>query len=113
MDETCRLESSRDAEQVAHGEVRNGAGALLLDLQAENSRWDVIPVAEMEVGAEYASWVGSARWIVRASLVGQVYSGAGNASNTELFTTSGTDETLDNGINLGLFGLRISAGVNY
>ena len=102
-----------DAEQVAHEEARNGAGALLATIDAENSRWDVIPVAEMEVGAEYASWVGSARWIVRASLVGQVYSGAGNASNNELFTTFGIDETLDSGANLGLLGLRISAGVNY
>jgi Legionella pneumophila major outer membrane protein precursor len=101
-----------DAKQVVDLEARN-AGVLLGASHAENSRCDVIPVAEMEVGAEYALWAGCARWFVRTSMVGQVYGGAGNASNNELFYPFGTDETTDNGANLGLFGLRISAGVNY
>jgi len=66
----------------------------------------VIPVGEFEVGAEYGRTVGRARLFGQLGFVGQIWWGAGNASNTDSATVSNVQ-------NLGFFGLAVRAGINY
>jgi hypothetical protein len=65
----------------------------------------VIPVGEFEVGAEFGRTVGRARLFGQLGFVGQMWWGAGNASNTDTVTS--------NVQNLGFFGLAVRAGINY
>lgn len=60
---------------------------------------DVLPVGELEVGAEWARDFGRTLLFVRTGLVGQAWFGAGNA-------------TSDDG-DLGFFGLALTGGVRY
>jgi hypothetical protein len=65
-----------------------------------NDRRDqVVPVAELEVGLEYAVCLTHVRPFLRAAAINQTYFGVGNASRTDT--------------NLGLFGADFSLGVNY
>lgn len=67
----------------------------------------LLPVAEFELGVEYGYELGRARLFAQAGLNGQVWFGAGNASNTN----SGL--SADNSGNLGFIGLAFRAGVTY
>ncbi|HEV3261297.1 MAG TPA: Lpg1974 family pore-forming outer membrane protein [Gemmataceae bacterium] len=63
------------------------------------SRDDLLPIVELELGAEYGMDMGRLRPFIRTGVVGQTWFGAGNA-------TSVTG-------NLGFLGLTATAGVNY
>jgi hypothetical protein len=64
-----------------------------------DSRDDLLPVGDLELGAEWARDTGRIRFFVRTGFVGQVWFGAGNA-------------TSENG-NLGFLGLTLMAGALY
>jgi hypothetical protein len=78
-------------------------------VQAETNAASVLPVGEIEVGAEYGHCFGHLHLFVQAAFVGQVWFGAGNASNTDGILTSGSGASSD----LGLVGLALRAGVDY
>jgi hypothetical protein len=59
----------------------------------------VLPVTEVEIGAEYTRVWGRLQPFLRAGLVGQTWFGAGNAAGA--------------GGNLGFFGLTVTAGVGF
>jgi hypothetical protein len=88
-------------------------------LTASQSQDRLLPVGEIELGAEFAHRLGRGWWFLQTALVNQVWFGAGNASNNETITGTGTvsgtppTQAADNHINLGLFGLRASLGVRY
>jgi hypothetical protein len=79
---------------------------------ASSSRDDVIPVMELELGAEYACDWHFGQLLLQAGVVSQTWFGAGNAANNELIT-GGTVGVSDNHSNLGLFGLKASIGLQY
>jgi hypothetical protein len=66
---------------------------------SDSCRSSVLPVAEIEVGAQYDRAFGLLHPFVRTGLVGQSWFGAGNASGS--------------GGTLGLLGLTVTAGLNY
>jgi hypothetical protein len=83
------------------------------DTFVSTSRDDVMPITELEIGAEFSREMGGSRLFVQAALVSQVWYGAGNAANNEMIPLLVDPEVSDNSSNLGLFGFRIAVGVNY
>lgn len=79
----------------------------------------VLPVGEIEIGAEYARNIGRCRLIVRAALANQIWFGAGNAANNQTITGTGTlltvpvTQAADNHMNLGFLGLSTTVGIQY
>lgn len=69
---------------------------------------DVLPVGELEFGAEYERNVGRAKLFVQAGFAGQVWWGGGNASNLDAVGFSSAANS-----NFGFIGLAIRAGVRY
>jgi hypothetical protein len=106
-----------DSEQRADtSEVDGGVFAPRDSFRWESS--ELLPVMETEIGVEYAAWLTWARLFVRAALAGQAYFGAGNATFHAMFATETETEdedldALDNTGNLGLIGLKLSAGIDY
>jgi hypothetical protein len=88
-----------------------------LDPSAVQDR--LLPVGEIEMGAEYARMFGRCRFFVRTALANQVWFGAGNAANNQTITGTGTlltvpvTQVADNHINLGFFGLTATVGFQY
>ncbi len=70
----------------------------------------VQPIGEIEGGVNWTGEWGSAQPFIEVAGVGQVWWGAGNASNSHLADqpAGGYDNS-----NMGLLGARVSAGVNY
>jgi hypothetical protein len=68
----------------------------------------VLPIGELEIGAEYSRNVGRARAFVQTGFVGQVWWGGGNASNIDPngFTSASSQ-------NFGFVGLSLRAGIRY
>jgi hypothetical protein len=92
-------------------EVSNGN--LPADM-AVTCRDSLLSVAELEVGAEICKDCGHFQWFLRAGLVGQAWFGAGNSSNNgDIVNTSNNWRNVDNNSTLGLFGLSVSAGLNF
>jgi hypothetical protein len=73
---------------------------------------DVLPVLELELGVEFAHDLGAALLLLRAGVVSQTWFGAGNAANNDLLVAGG-DEVADNDSDLGLFGLKFEAGLQF
>ena len=84
-------------------------GSIGTSLRAETDTDSVLPVGEFEVGAEYGHCFGPVHAFAQLAFVGQVWFGAGNASNSDGVFTSGSG----NSNNLGLVGLVIRAGVDF
>lgn len=81
---------------------------------AQDHRTRVLPVAELELGVEYAQNVGAGRAFGQIALVGQNWFGAGNASRSTQDNSLGIPNgasIIDN--DLGFFGFVVRAGVNY
>lgn len=76
--------------------------------QFTRGQTDVLPVGEMEVGAEYSKNVGRARLCLQTGFVGQVWWGGGNASNLDAIGPSSASST-----NFGFLGIALRAGVRY
>jgi hypothetical protein len=68
----------------------------------------VLPVGELEVGAEYQHNVGRAILFLQAGFVGQVWWGGGNASNLDPLGFSFASNN-----NFGFVGMALRAGVRY
>jgi hypothetical protein len=75
----------------------------------ESSQSHVMPTTEFEVGAEYRHAIGRTQVLVQAGFVGQVWFGAGNATNTDSTFTGNSN----NNLNLGFVGLAVRAGLKY
>jgi hypothetical protein len=84
-----------------------------LDTVASTSRDDLLPVSELELGAEFGRQMGHCRLYVQAAVVGQVWYGAGNAANNELIPILVDPEVSDNSSNFGLFGGKLVVGVDF
>ncbi len=65
----------------------------------ETGRDDLLPIMDLELGAQFSTDVGDNRVVIGAGIVSSTYFGAGNASS-------------ENG-NMGLFGIVVSAGLSY
>ena len=77
----------------------NVGGSFRFASEVGSSSSDVLPMAELELGAEYGQQAGNGRYFFRSALVNQTYFNGGNASSDD-----GT---------LALFGLQLSVGVTY
>ena len=93
------------------------AGEVGRAFDAKASREDVLPIWEVEIGAEYAASLGDASLFVQAGFVGQVWFSAGNSSNTD-----GVSSVLLTGVpfgvtgrntDLGFIGINLTAGIRY
>jgi hypothetical protein len=84
-------------------------GSIGTSLGAVTDADSVLPVGELEVGAEYGHCFGPVRAFAQLAFVGQVWFGAGNASNSDGVFTNGSA----NSTNLGLVGLTVRAGVDF
>ena len=73
-----------------------------------------VAIAEIEGGLGWTHDWGRWGLDLRAGVVSQMWFNAGNASQNEhIIGDSQPDESLDPGANLGLLGLRVSAGVHF
>jgi hypothetical protein len=77
----------------------------------ETSQASVLPVGELEIGAEYGRDLGRAYLVVQLGFVGQVWWGAGNAANSTVL--NGSSFRADNASNLGLVGLAFRLGLSF
>jgi hypothetical protein len=98
----------------------NPLGAITTQTLEPSATQDrVLPVGEIEIGAEYARNVGRFRFVLRAALANQIWFGAGNAANNQTITGSGTlltvpvTQAADNHMNLGFLGLSTTLGIQY
>lgn len=71
---------------------------------------DLLPILEIELGAQYAVCWNSAHLFFQVGAVGQTWLGAGNASNTDLIVGVAND---NNQANLGFVGFMVTAGVDF
>lgn len=98
--------------------VTRVAPGLAGNLTASESLNNLLPIAELEVGSEYAFDVGRARMFVNVALVCQAWFGAGNSSRSSgsappaLFPALPDTSAINDG-NLGLYGLTVNSGVNF
>jgi hypothetical protein len=69
---------------------------------------DVLPIGEHEVGIEYQHDLGRARLFLQTGFVGQIWFGAGNASNSDISPFSSSSDS-----NFGFLGLVVRGGVRY
>lgn len=78
---------------------------------ASRHQIDILPVGELEIGAEYGRDIGRFRPFLQLGLTTQVWVSGGNASNT----SGGLLGVLSNETtpNFGLVGMVIRAGLNY
>lgn len=100
-----------ESEQTVNGTL------LLTDESASlrNANLDVLPVVETEIGVQWTHDRGGLRFFVDTSLVAQLWVGAGNSANNEMLApeAGGAHDVSDNGANLGFFGGKFSAGVDF
>lgn len=90
-------------------------------LFASSNENSTMPIAELEVGCEYAKEIKGARVFVQAAVVNHTWFDAGNATNTSsAIATSGNDfdsffirDAIDERSNLSLFGGKLVIGINY
>jgi hypothetical protein len=68
----------------------------------------VLPVGELEVGAEYQHHVGRVNLFLQAGFIGQVWWGGGNASNVDPLGSSFASNS-----NFGFVGMALRAGIRY
>ncbi|MBX9680437.1 MAG: hypothetical protein K2X38_16890 [Gemmataceae bacterium] len=111
--------SMREAANLTTTTTAPG-GVTTLQVQRASAIQDrLLPIAEFELGTEYALRFKRLQFFTRAALVNQVWFGAGNASNNQTITGTGNalavplTQVADNRINLGLFGLALTGGVRY
>ncbi len=76
--------------------------------QFTRSPHNVLPVGELEVGAEYQRNIGRAKLFLQAGFLGQVWFGGGNSSNFDAVNFSSASNN-----NIGFVGLALRAGVRY
>jgi hypothetical protein len=99
----------------AHGAILFGHGNELstavnngVPQQFARDEMRVLPVGELEVGAEYQRNVGKAKVFLQSGFVGQVWWGGGNASNLDALGLGSASHS-----NFGFVGIALRAGVRY
>ncbi len=79
-------------------------------------RDDILPVAEFEVGFEWAMESGGSQLFIQVAVVSQTWFGAGNASNNKVISRDTLilvpEESTDDRVDLGFFGLSVMAGIS-
>jgi hypothetical protein len=83
--------------------LNNGVPQLLT-----HSRTMVLPVGELELGAEYSHTCGPARVFVQAGFAGQIWWNGGNASNVDGIGAAPATHS-----NFGFLGIALRAGIRY
>jgi hypothetical protein len=78
--------------------------------EASVSQEDLVPILELELGAQYACCWGRSHFLLQAWITGQSWLGAGNASNTDVIVGLAND---NDQANLGFVGLVLSMGLDY
>ena len=73
-----------------------------------NDSTRVLPIGELEAGAEYQRDMGRAKLFLQAGFVGQIWFNGGNASNLDGATFSSASNS-----NFGFVGLALRGGVRY
>ncbi len=76
-------------------------------VSAGTSYWGVIPVMELEVGADYQRPMGNTTLVLKTGLVGLAFIDSGDAQSTSFFSGLGSQNTL------GFFGANSSIGLTY
>ena len=97
-------ESTQDATSIADN--------VIISVRSQEND-DLRPIAELEVGGEYSRPMGCFEAYVQAAFVAQVWQGAGNSANNESIIVLVDPEVSDKDADLGLYGLRLEAGVRY
>lgn len=95
---------------IVFGQSKEGQYAISngTPLQFTREEMRVLPVGELELGAEYQRNAGRTRLFVQGGFVGQVWWNGGNASNLDAvgFTSASNSD-------FGFIGLVVRAGVRY
>jgi hypothetical protein len=94
----------------------DNTGALVSEstLSRSQSTGGVLPMAELELGAEWGQKFGFAQFSIQAALVGQAWFFAGNAANQDFVLGSSlSGSSLSNQDPLGLVGVRVTAALSY
>jgi len=100
------------AHQRVFRQVTSPTTGLPLSLEESASfQATVLPVGELEFGAEYRRDLGHADLLVQLGLVGQVWLGAGNGANSSVL--NGGSFHSDNNSNLGFVGMAFRFGVTF
>jgi hypothetical protein len=86
-----------------HVAVNNGVAQQLV---RDETR--VLPVGELEVGAEYERNAGRAKVFLQAGFVGQIWWNGGNASNLDALAMTSASHS-----NFGFIGLAVRVGVRF
>jgi hypothetical protein len=75
----------------------------------------IVPMAELEIGLDWNQAYRSYGFFLQGGFVVQSWFGVGNTANTNVIANTGVTSfsSFDNGGNLGLYGLRTSAGVTF
>lgn len=120
---TLSLEGRRRLGQSGFGLYALSRGSLLFGTTRENytttnnlgaaqaftrSQLDVLPIGELEAGAEYAHCIGHLRLFVQGGFIGQIWWNAGNSSNFDPLNDSSASST-----NFGLLGFALRGGVTW
>ena len=98
------------SHQSALRQSFNAGGALISGDDASSDQAALIPVGEMELGAEYGANIGRWATFVQLGFVGQVWLGTGNAANSPALNTATTSS---NNSNLGFLGLVFRWGLAF
>lgn len=111
----CIKESGFAIYGQAHGAILFGRAAELytavnngVPQQFTREETRVLPVGELEVGAEYQRNVGKAKAFLQAGFVGQIWWGGSNASNLDAVGFGSASHS-----NFGFLGLALRGGVRY
>lgn len=91
------------AEDAYAGQAPNGTAGNFSRHQVS-----VLPIGELEVGAEYSKPLHHARFFVQTGFVGQVWWGAGSASNFDALNGAASSYS-----NFGFVGLAFRAGLAF
>lgn len=86
------------------------AGAV--PIQSSASRDEFLTIGELELGLEWNKTFRRYQFFAQGGAVGQIWWGAGNASNNGQFPNNGTPSP-NNDIDMGLFGIAFRAGIRY
>ncbi len=97
-----------DNTQAAQLSAANGT----LGPSSLQSSWGTLTVTELEIGVAYQRTFGCFTMVANTGLVGQYWSGMGNAANVDAFGTF-ADETQNNAIGMAMYGMRTSLSFYY
>lgn len=104
--------AARGSLLFGRGHQRVNGNLILGPFVSDDIRDTLMPVAEIELGGQYAHSIGRAMVFFRPTLVAQSWFGAGNASRSYIPATRFESPTTANA-NLGFLGLSLTAGLDW